>query len=181
MLKRIYCSSKRNILSISLIMILLGISLTIFANTGSSSELPSLPVIRLVYNDKVYEGLQGSYCWPTIFDGKEVLPMCIDKTLVTPSEIISVVKGDTLTVKVEAQEAPSQLTVNLSPESGTPIDSDVTSDTPTYTVFNLGVVAEAPFTVDIPADVYTVGIFGDWPKGDIFYVFRIVVSNEATK
>ncbi|MBI5416023.1 MAG: hypothetical protein HZA29_04325 [Candidatus Omnitrophica bacterium] len=179
MLKRIYCSSKGNIFPIFLIMILLGISLTISANTGSSSELPPLPVIRLVYNDKAYEGMQGSYCWPNEFDGG-VAAKCVDMN-VEPSETISVAKGDTLIVKVEAREAPSRLTVNLSPESGTPIDGGVTSDKPTYTVFKLAAVAEAPFTVDIPADVYTVEIFGDWPKGDMSYTFRIAVLNGVAK
>lgn len=180
MLKKSYCNFQRhlmfwkNISVIFLIVMLCSLVPAIYADAGSGPEIPKFPMIHLVYNDKVYEGLPGSSCWPThaIQDGK-FATLCHDGMFVMPSEIIPVSKGDSIVVEIAASEAPSRIRASLFAVDDISDTGETTA--PAKLITELNAAFMAPWTIDLPAGVYMAVIEGFWSSGDMSRVFNMTV------
>ena len=154
-----------------LLLILCGVLPTISVYAASSLEPPPLPVIRLRYNGNVYDGLQGSFCWLTTrgsSDG-ELATLCADTVFPDPSNVISVVAGETLMVEIEAHEEPLKLTAQIF----------MTKELPYKMIKSIELDRRlvVPLNVSFQPDMYIIIIFGVWNAGDISYAFKIDVLN----
>lgn len=117
------------------------------------------PSIWLVYNDELYPGIRGSYCW---FD------RCVDTWLLEPQDGINISKGSTIT-----------FTDNTSLQ---PDDMDVRA----YVIGEQGMQLEASgieragidtYRVNLENGIYLVNVFTTWQDlGDVNYTFKIIVS-----
>jgi hypothetical protein len=127
--------------------------------------LPPRPVMRLHYADQVYEGSEGSYCWPDFrADDGSVVGICADKIRWGEvGDAIPVEEGSTLVLEVEAEGQAQALSAAL---------YEVGSDTQERSV-DLG--PEATLLVDLPEGIYNRAVFGRWPEGDLAYEFRLEV------
>lgn len=130
--------------------------------------LPPLPVISLRQADRVHQGAEGSYCWPSQHaeDGSTV-GLCADKILWEGIEsTVYIPRGKEVSVVVEAEDAPSRLVAHIFADPETSIQM---------------LELEAGRTVRLPLDgldpgigpgSYLLLISGQWPEGDISYEFR---------
>lgn len=155
---------RRKIIFLIFIIIFFGTPLTVF------SQAAPLPVIRLSYNEKIYEGLQGSFCWPTV---KEMGTLCADTVFQNPSDVISIAKEDTLAVEIEASKPPTKVRATIFNAAEIPPGGYAP---PAIEEINLDANLVVPFTIHLPKGVYIIYIFGQWVEGDVSYVFKIDVS-----
>ena len=124
--------------------------------------------MRLRHAGQVHDGVKGSYCWPdSRADDGSVVAICVDKL---PGgglgEAISVDPGDSVTVEIEADMPPKELSAAIYEfDSG---DEALLA--------NLASGASAELPIDLPAGVYRVHLFGRWVDGDIAYEFKIEVA-----
>jgi len=146
----------------------LDFSVSVGAATETQALLPPLPVIRLRYSGRLHDGVEGSRCWPykRAADGS-VVGLCAD-TGPSPDfgAPIPVDVGDSITVEIEADTPPQDLTATFYE-----IDS---ATQPLSTELALGL--EVPLPVDMPAGTYNVRIVGNWADGDVAHHFRIEVG-----
>ena len=141
--------------------------------TEDRLPLPPLPVMRLRHAGRVYDGVEGSYCWPvTHTDEGFVQELCADKVsweaLGAP---IPVDAGDNVTIEIEAGEPPQELSASFFE-----LDSD-----PRVRFATLGPGLETALPVDLPSGVYNIQIFGQWEVGQMVYEFRIEVTDESAE
>ena len=145
-----------------------------FSVSGTAVEtqapLPPLPVIRLHHADNVYNGVEGSYCWPSGYaeDGATI-GLCADKILWEGIEsTVHIPRGEEVLVVVEADDAPSSLVAHIYADPETSIQT---------------LELEAAKTARLPLDLldpgigpgsYLLLISGQWPEGDIGYQFRFM-------
>ena len=145
-------------------------------SVGSAVEkqgaLPPLPVIRLRHAGHVYDGVEGSYCWPhSRTDDGSVVGLCADKIRWDGlSSAIPVEEGSSVTLEVEAEEQAQALSAAF---------YEFDSDTQ-VTFLELGSGPEWALVVDLLEGVYNVAVFGHWPDGDLTYWFRIQVRPELS-
>jgi hypothetical protein len=147
-----------------------------FSLSGAGAEgeaaLPSLPVMRLRHAGQVYDGVQGSYCWPTgRTEEGAVEEVCADKvSWEALGSAIPVDARDRVTIEIEADQPPQGLLASFFE-----IDSD------TGVLFTpLGPGLKAPLTVDLPSGVYNISVFGQWAAGQMLYEFRIEVRPDPS-
>ena len=136
------------------------------------APLPPLPVMRLHHAGRVYDGVQGSYCWPVGRTGEGyVEKVCADKfrweTLGAP---IPVEAGDNVTIEIEAEEPPQELSASFYE-----LDSD---SAVRFTTLGPGPKASLP--VDLPSGVYNIRVVGQWAMGDMAYQFQVEVRPEPS-
>ena len=150
----------------------LDFSLSVGASAEKQASLPPLPVMRLRYAGRVYDGVQGSYCWPVArTDEGQLQNICADKVSWEALEAsIPVDAGDTVTIEIEAEEPPEALSAGFFE-----IDSDAGIDFPA-----LGRGSEISFAVDVPSGVYNVQVSGQWAVGQMAYEFRLKVNDDVT-
>jgi hypothetical protein len=135
--------------------------------SGDESPLPARPVMRLRSAGRVYDGAEGTYCWPesTAPDGS-VVGLCADKfRWAGVHSTIPVERGSTVTIEVDADEPAQALSLEFFE-----IDSDVAVQ-----FLEFGSRREVTLVVDVAEGVYNVAVFGRWPEGDITYEFRLGV------
>ena len=129
------------------------------------SQPPKVPVMRLRYGGKVYNGLPGSGCWPQVEPDGSVNTLCWDTDFLEPSVVIPIAARDVLTLEVEAYEPPTTLSALAFPSiDQSPIQIALT---PSLTV---------PFTFNLPVGVYIIHVFGGWPEGSVYRAFKIEVN-----
>ena len=93
-------------------------------STGATAReqppLPPLPVMRMRYGDRVFEGVQGSYCWPSHYDGELKVAICVDKfPFYGPFEVIPVESGVSVAIEIESDEPPTELSAGIfEPDGG---------------------------------------------------------------
>ncbi|MDP3735108.1 MAG: hypothetical protein Q8R39_01620 [bacterium] len=138
---------------------------------NSLPQPPQLPIIRLWHNGVVYDGVEGSYCWPTqesSADG-EFLNLCVDRVFGGPETSIRVPSGDTMSIDVQAYAPAEKVWVTLFQESGERL-----SDIPV----TVGETVST-FVLDTSPGTYVVLVSGAWSDdkfaGDINYSFTVQV------
>ena len=134
--------------------------------TETPAALPPLPVISVTHGDTIYEGVEGSYCWPDAREAETVISLCADKIFPTSGfpSTLPVVAGDSVTVETKADSAPRDLWVSI------------WKDPAGSSVMSLNLDANSPtVTVDLPAGIYIISVFGRWEDGDISYQFQLEV------
>jgi len=165
-------SSKKNYLLIGIIVaIVIGIGTFVLL---TQKEVPplipepvdtsSLPVISLRYQRGIFEGVQGSYCWPT--GGVDEATLCADTTFPESDETIIVLHGNEFKVLIEAATAPNNLGVSIFNEE----QSFITS-------LELTAGLTSSFNINQAPGVYYLLVSGAWPVGDISYGFKIKVRD----
>ncbi len=129
--------------------------------------LPPLPVMRLRHAGQVYDGVEGSYCWPgSLTDDGSVVGICADKILWDGlSSAVPVEVGATVIFEIEAADQAQALSAGV---------YELDSDTQVR-FLDLGTGSAVELVVDLPEGVYNVAVFGRWPDGDLSYEFRIEV------
>jgi hypothetical protein len=138
-------------------------SMAFISRVATAPELPALPVIRLRYGGKRFEGIKGSHCWPE--KGINV-DLCVDVDGGLPAEAIRVANGDSLAVEVEAHAPPSSLYLNI-------------WSMPDKRLVRHG-QAVWPFTADLPPGIYIMEISGEWEGvGGMLYTFKMAVRGKA--
>lgn len=134
---------------------------------ASSSKKPhKLPLMKISYGRKIYDGVEGSYCWTEKIQGDMETKVCKDKGLIDPPNIIPVVSGDTLTVTIDAYEKPTKLNASIFKESVVEAYSHI-SLTPALTT---------TFPANFPSGTYIINISGFWSGGSVSYTFKIEVE-----
>ena len=126
---------------------------------------PEVPMMRIRYRGEVYDGLQGSGCWQSLNLDGSVSGLCWDVAFVDPPAVIPVTAGSTLTIEVEAHEPPETLWVQ--------VITSVSDESPTQ--ISLEPSLAASYSVDLPAGVYIIHIYGGWSEGSVFYTFKLEV------
>ena len=148
----------------------LNFSIAVNPSNGTQPPLPVRPVMRLRYEGQVYNGAEGSYCWPDFrTDDGSVVGLCADK--IRWAELRSAIPvegGSTATIEVEAVEQAHALSAGF---------YELDSDTQVR-FLDLDSGTEVALDVDLPEGIYNVAVFGRWPDGDITYEFRIEVRPE---
>jgi hypothetical protein len=146
----------------------LGFSISGDPTIEAQPPLPPRPVMRLRYAGRVYDGAEGSYCWPASrADEGSVIGLCADKILWDRlTSAIPVDQGSTVTFEVEAEEQAQALSASI---------YELGSETQ-MKFLELGSGLETDLVVDLPEGVYNVAVFGRWPDGDLTYEFRIEVG-----
>ena len=129
-----------------------------------AQQTPPLPVIKLQYQGKTYEGVQGSYCWPVDEAGGSTL--CADTMFPESPETISVMQGDNVTVLFDAVESPQ--TVGVS--------TFVYLDQPPVRQLSLIPELNSSWVIDHPLGTYFVLASATWEEGDIGYGFKIDIQ-----
>ena len=147
-------------------------SVSVGAASVDGGQLPPLPVIRLRHDGKTYEGAQGSYCWPdAVADDGSIVALCADKFSWDAFDgALSVSTGDSVTIGIDAQEPPRQLSVAFYE----------LNDGPQVMLAEPVPGLETAVEVDLPVGVYNVRVFGLWADGDVAYEFRIQVDGRET-
>ena len=147
-----------------------------FSLSGAAAEkqaaLPLLPVMRLRHAGQVYDGVQGSYCWPVgRTEEGQVEEVCADKvSWETLGAAIPVDARDSVTIEIEAEDSPQGLFASFFE-----VDSDSgVRFTP------LGSGLKVPLAVDLDSGVYNVSVFGQWAAGQMLYEFRIEVRPDPS-
>ena len=132
--------------------------------------LPPLPVISITRGERVFNGVQASYCWPSLYDGEATVAVCADKISFQGQFVpVAAQGGDRLAVQIEADEPPTRLSA----------DVFESASGPTLQQLDLEPGREAQFTVDLPGGEYYVRITGVWPAGDVGYEFMLDVEPVA--
>ena len=143
----------------------LDFSISVGAATETEAPPPSRPVMRLRYSGQLYDGVQGSHCWPVSQAGG-VGVLCAD-TGPSPDfgAPISVDAGDSVAVEIEAYAPPQKLIATYYE-----IDSETYAPSA-----ELDAGLEAALPADLPAGTYNVRIMGQWADGDwdMAYHFKI--------
>ena len=137
---------------------------------GEQEALPPLPVMQMTSGGRIGDGVQGSYCWPSHYDGEAVVGLCADKLAFGgPFTRFDVAPGDELAVQVEADEAPTDLSfATFESETGPRLEHfDLTP----------GLSAEVP--IDLTEGEYYVRVMGVWEAGDISYEFMLEVGESV--
>ena len=141
-------------------------------SAGKQGALPPLPVMRLRHAGQVYDGAEGSYCWPhSRTDDGSVVGLCADKIRWDGlSTAIPVEEGSSVTLEVEAEEQAQALSAGFYElDSGSMVR-----------FVELGPGSKAALPVDLPEGLYNVAVFGHWPDGDLTHWFRIEVRPELS-
>ncbi|MCI0827780.1 MAG: hypothetical protein J4N73_08420 [Chloroflexi bacterium] len=138
------------------------------------APVPPLPVIHLHHGGQVYDGKEGSRCWPA----ETGVSLCADEgpfpwKVLDTALPVPVATGDSITVEVEADGRPDSIQVAI---------YDATAEQASDAwrqVIELEPKLELPFRVDLPEGTYFIRISGRWAVGDVAYKFKLAVSSPS--
>ena len=127
--------------------------------------VPPRPVFGIESEGKLYPGAPASYCWPQGSSGGVTREVCVDTVDWTNVEILTpAVERQALVVRIEADEAPTELTAYL---FGDPAGTSIQK-------IELDPALEAELSMDLPPGKTLLRISGIWPEGGVDYEFELL-------
>lgn len=117
------------------------------------------PTIWLVYQEDIYTGIRGSYCWSNT---------CVDTIFPNPTGAIDVTKGSSISLMMNSRVRPSSIDaqVFVLDDQGNPLQ-----------VGQLISEGSDKYKVNLENGTYIVNILANWEDlGDVSYAFKINVS-----
>jgi hypothetical protein len=127
-----------------------------FTNPLPASSEP--PTIWLVYEDQLYSGIRGSYCWAD---------KCVDTEFQEPTGIVDVMQGSSVELLTNGRTRPTFVNVQIFviDSFGNPMQ-----------VRELGEENDK-YKVDLEKGVYVLQLQANWQVlGDVNYAFKIKVN-----
>ena len=137
--------------------------------------LPNLPVISISYNGLLSYGIRGSFCWPQSAATKGTVMTCADRVqwlgLDEPS--MSVSRGGILTITVQADSAPTRVSVSIFEEGKQP--PRFQGAAAVQEQLKLGPESRAELPLDLAPGIYYMSVRGYWPAGDLGHQFKVLI------
>ena len=135
-----------------------------------------MPLISISYEGLLSYGIRGSFCWPQYATTEGVVELCADAVpwlgLDEPS--MSVSQGGSLTITVQAESAPTRVSVSIFEEGKQP--PRVKGAAAVQEQLRLGPDSRAQLPLDLAPGTYYMSVHGYWPAGDLGHQFKIHVG-----
>ena len=126
--------------------------------------------MSIAHNGRSYDGVQGSYCWPSHYDEDNLVSICADKIALDGLDDVDSVpvrNRSNVTLHIQADEPPQNLKASVfSVTAGTkPMQLDLEPSLRTQ------------LATDLQDGIYNVRVSGNWADGQMDYEFRLKVGS----